>query len=284
MVPSSARKAAVSGSSVFFIQKHCWAGSSKTNSMPSCCGISARNIRPIWRCSGCQGHLGVDLVHAGAQLDPRQVHLRLVLGQGQAAPGSHKERADAAMFSWFDCVAQKGKCPRRGHSGEGVEPLGRTYPGFRLLVGGLGVFLGLLGSGLSSWPWLSWRLFSSLALAWRRLSFLHLGWLQPWRPAFSLPSWRGCGSSCGAAAAAAAGRRRQLGSSGGRAAAAAAAAALAAGAAVWAKAPAANRPAIRVARILFIWNFLGYLDGLPSSLSGKPSVTGASLRWRLTVS
>ncbi len=52
MVPSSATKAAVSGSSVFFIQKHCCDGSSNTNNIPSCCGMSFRNINPTWRCCG----------------------------------------------------------------------------------------------------------------------------------------------------------------------------------------------------------------------------------------
>ena len=54
MVPSSATKAAVRGSRVFFIQKHCPADSSKTNSMPSLAGISERNMRPVARCSGVE--------------------------------------------------------------------------------------------------------------------------------------------------------------------------------------------------------------------------------------
>jgi len=51
-LPSSARKATESGISVFFIQKHCFDGRSKTNSMPSPAGIDVRNINPISRCSG----------------------------------------------------------------------------------------------------------------------------------------------------------------------------------------------------------------------------------------
>ena len=34
IVPSSSMKAIVSGTSVFYIQKQCWAAWSKTNSMP----------------------------------------------------------------------------------------------------------------------------------------------------------------------------------------------------------------------------------------------------------
>ncbi|MNT10196.1 hypothetical protein D3C72_1450130 [compost metagenome] len=52
MVPSSATKAAVSGSKVFFIQKHCMAGCSNTNSMPSAAGISLRCIKPTSRWRG----------------------------------------------------------------------------------------------------------------------------------------------------------------------------------------------------------------------------------------
>ena len=52
MVPSSATNAAVRGSRVFFIQKHWVLGCSNTNNMPSCAGISLRNIRPMLRCSG----------------------------------------------------------------------------------------------------------------------------------------------------------------------------------------------------------------------------------------
>ena len=51
MRPSSATNAAVKGSSVFFIQKHCTPGSSNTNNMPSWAGIDWRCISPIWRSS-----------------------------------------------------------------------------------------------------------------------------------------------------------------------------------------------------------------------------------------
>ncbi len=52
MVPSSAMKAAVRGSRVFFIQKHWLAGCSNTKSMPSLAAMSLRCIRPVARCSG----------------------------------------------------------------------------------------------------------------------------------------------------------------------------------------------------------------------------------------
>lgn len=51
MLPSSDTKAAVRGNSVLRIQKHCMAGCSKTNSMPSFWGISLRHMSPICRCS-----------------------------------------------------------------------------------------------------------------------------------------------------------------------------------------------------------------------------------------
>jgi hypothetical protein len=54
MLPSSRRNAADSGSSVFFIQKHCTLASSKMKSMPSWSGMVLRNIKPIWRCSGAR--------------------------------------------------------------------------------------------------------------------------------------------------------------------------------------------------------------------------------------
>ena len=52
MVPSLAMKAAVKGSRVFFIQKHCMPSRSNTKSMPSLAGMVLRCISPIWRCSG----------------------------------------------------------------------------------------------------------------------------------------------------------------------------------------------------------------------------------------
>ena len=69
MLPSSAMKAMLSGSSVFFIQKQRLAGASKTNSMPSCVAISRAEHHAGLRLLRRARHLGADVVHAGLQRD-----------------------------------------------------------------------------------------------------------------------------------------------------------------------------------------------------------------------
>ena len=72
-------KAAVSGSSVFFIQKHCVAGCSTQNNMPSRRHF-LRCISPVWRSWGDAATCAsMPAVHACRDFDARQVHLRLAL-------------------------------------------------------------------------------------------------------------------------------------------------------------------------------------------------------------
>jgi hypothetical protein len=60
---------------------------------------------------GCQRKLCVDLVHAGAQLDAREVQLRLLLRLGQRGKGQ-QTKAKQESYSHGCIVPTNDKCPR----------------------------------------------------------------------------------------------------------------------------------------------------------------------------
>ena len=188
MVPSSATKATDSGSRVFFIQKHCCVGCSKTNSMPSCCGISLRCIRPVVRCSVRWRDLGVDLVHAGGQRHARQVHLRLLGADGQRRGARPAARA-IRLFSSGIVARNENARARRAFKLECLQRGAASSPrgSPRLLatscrkpsVGGL-LGVGLLVALLSA---------AAFFLA-SAAAFFSVFGVRPWLPAWRQPSGR----------------------------------------------------------------------------------------------
>ena len=110
------RRRPSAASRVFFIQKHCIEGCSKTNSMPSCCGISLRNIKPDRALLGGLRHLGVDLVHAGGKRHARQVHLGRPGRPPEAAPlPAPARRGREWLVSWAILWPPKKMPARCGH-------------------------------------------------------------------------------------------------------------------------------------------------------------------------
>jgi hypothetical protein len=84
MVPSSATKAAVSGSNVFFIQKHCSPAARTRTACPRSAASPAVHQADLALQRGA-GDLGVDAVHA----DARRTRGRLSCGASCAHAPAH---------------------------------------------------------------------------------------------------------------------------------------------------------------------------------------------------
>ena len=112
--PSSATKAAVRGSRVFFIQKHCVGGLLEDEQHPFVLGHFLAEHQPVSRCSGVLRDLGVDLVHARRSAVARQIGLRFL---GVRKSSNAADSASRARKRWnmgrLSGRRHKQECPRR---------------------------------------------------------------------------------------------------------------------------------------------------------------------------
>src|SRR6185369_2075473 len=158
-VPSSATNAAVSGNKVFFIQKHCIEGCPNANSMPSCCGISFRNIKPVARCSGvCATWASIWCMPAERVTRGRFSCASWAAAGSSTAASASAAQAGMAGFMGILWPPKKMPARRRASSRKAVVGLRLLFFSLRssllgsllagLLLGGLLVSLGFHFVGL----------------------------------------------------------------------------------------------------------------------------------------
>jgi Fe-Mn family superoxide dismutase len=112
----------VRGSRVFFIQKHCLVGCSNTNSMPSCCGMVLRYIRPVLRWPGVEATwLSIWCIPAESLTRGRSIWASWAVARKEAAISTAPLRRWVTLLMAV-IVRESEKNARTGRAFQGSDP------------------------------------------------------------------------------------------------------------------------------------------------------------------